>query len=427
MAHILIVGEGLNGLTAALQLKKLTSQEDWITVISQEQCGIVKTSLPYVSVGLRPMREARIELAPLLKRHKIHHIVSPIKQLHPLRQVVMLENGRRIPFDYLIIADGMEPAQDHISGLRQSLDMVHSLVSQDETMRAQLAFQDFLNTPGPMTVALAPGSSEYESAYQYIFNIDGLLRRYRLRDQVPIRFITPEPFLGHFGIGGVGHSNQLLEEEFRSRQISWICNAAIDRVDPSAFHTIHFDDDGLEKGRQLLETRYGMLWPSMRVKPFIANVEGLTNNTGLIPTNRLLQSLAYNNIFAIGEVVAQHRLDPTPMEAPQPCSDFLRESMTSTVAGNLAEIIRARYPLYEPTGNGFFMIDFGRQGAAFLAVPQRPPRNIDKIYQGRFVHVMKRAMERYHVRKLRAGITEPVFERLLFRLMKVPRIKQKVA
>ena len=50
-----------------------------------------------------------------------------------------------------------------------------------------------------------------------------------------------------------------------------------------------------------------------------------------------------------------------------------------------------------------------------------------EIIEGRFVHVAKRAMERYHIRKLRAGITEPIFERLLFRIMKMPRIKQKAA
>lgn len=427
MAHILIVGQGLSGITAALQLNKLIAEDDWMTVVSPERHAIIKTALPEVSLGLRSIDEARIEIEPLMARNHIGYIQADIEALHPERQIVVLKGGQRVPFDYLVIADGMEPAYDHITGFTRSHDTVHSLASTDETIRAEVGFQDFLNSPGPITVACAPGSIEYQNAYQYVFHLDRLLRQYRIRNKVPIQFITSEPFLGHFGIGGIGDSKKLFEGAFRSRQVQWVCNAAIDRIEGQAIHVVHFDDEGLQKGRKLLETRYGILWPAMRAHRFIKEVEGLTNGMGLMPTNRFLQSYRYHNIFAIGEIVASLPLDPTPMETPQPCSDFLRESMTSAVAGNLAEIIRHRYPLYEPTGNGFFMVDYGGRGAAFFAVPQRPPRNFDKIIEGRLVHVVKRASERYHFRKLRAGVTEPIFERLIFRLIKMPRIKQKVA
>lgn len=432
MAHIVIIGHGISGLTAALQLKKLIADEDWVTVISSDRFAVVKSALPYVSMGLRDLKDVQVDLKPLFNKFNIKYKFAEVSELHPERRVVVLAGGQRIPFDYLVVSDGMVPAWDHIPGLNRSHDMVHSVMNVDEAMRAELEFQDFLLSPGPLTVACAPGSVDYQSAYQYVMNVDRVLRRYRLRDKVPIRFVTAEPYLGHLGVGGIGNSNRLFEGEFRSRQIQWTCNAAIDRVDNKAFHIVHFDDDGNQRGRKLLETKFGILWPAMRAAPYITNVEGLTDRSGLIHTNKFLQSNLYRNIFAIGEVVAQDvlhesSLEPTPMETGQPCSDFLRESMTSTVAGNLAEILCRRYPCYEPTGNGFFMIDYGDRGAAFLAVPQRPPRNVDRVIQGRFVHVVQRAMERYHLRKLRAGVTEPMFERLIFRLMKMPRIKQKAA
>ena len=428
MAHIVIIGQGLAGLTAALQLKKLIADDDWITIISGADSGFVRTALPYVALGLSDADTARIDISKLCEKFSIKLKTGRVAALHPARQIIVLEDGKRVPFDYLVIADGMEPAYDHIPGLRRSQDMVHSLVTDNETMRAEIAFQDFLNAPGPMTIACAPGAGDYQGAYQYLLNVDRLLRRHRLRARVPLRFVTPEPFLGHFGIGGIGHSDRLFKSVFRARQIEWITNAAVDRVESDAFHIVHFDSSGGVQGQRQLETRYGLLWPAMRAQRYITNVEGLTDQSGRIRTNHYLQSAAYPNIFAIGEIVAtQVTLEPTPMETGQPCSDFLRESMTSTVAGNLAEVIRHRYPLYEPTGNGFFMIDYGDRGAAFMAVPQQPPRNIDRIIEGRFVHVVKRSMERYHLRKLRAGVTEPLLERLLFRLMKMPRIKQKAA
>lgn len=432
MAHIVIIGNGIASLTAALQLKKLVSDQDWITVISAEQFGVVKTALPYVSMGLRSLKDVRVDLKPLFDKLNIKHIVSTVSKLHPERQIIILENGHRVPFDSLIIADGMVPAWDHIPGLNRSHNMIHSTMDADETMRADLGFKDFLLSPGPLTIACAPGSMDYQSAYQYAFNVDRVLRRYRLRDKVPIRFVTPEPFLGHLGVGGIGDSKNLFEREFRSRQIEWFCNAAIDKVDKASFHILYFDQEGVQRGKKVLNTRYGIIWPAMRAAPYLTEVTGLTDRTGLVHTNKFLQSNLYRNIFAIGEVVSQTSLtntflEPTPMETGQPCSDFLRESMTSTVAGNLYEILNKRYPCYEPTGNGFFMIDYGDRGAALLAAPQNPPRNIDRIFEGRFVHIVQKTMERYHLSRLRAGITEPVFERLIFRIMKMPRIKQRAA
>ncbi|CAN0455885.1 unnamed protein product, partial [Scytosiphon promiscuus] len=300
MAHIVITGHGYTAVTAALQLKQLISDEDWITVISSERFGVAKSVLPYVGMGLRPINEVRVELKSLFRKFDLKYIFANIAELHPKRRVVVTETGQRVPFDYLVIADGMEPAWDHIPGLNRSHGMVHSTMDADEAMRTDLEFRDFLLSPGPLTVACAPGSNDLQSVYQYVLSVDYLLRRYRLRDKVPIRFVTAEPFLGHLGIGGIGESNRLFEGVFRSRQIHWICNAAIDRVDEKAFHIVYFDEDGVQRGRKEVETRFGVIWPAMRASSYLTKVEGLTDQSGLIKTNKFLQSTLYRNIFAIG-------------------------------------------------------------------------------------------------------------------------------
>jgi len=42
------------------------------------------------------------------------------------------------------------------------------------------------------------------------------LRKRKLRDRVPMTYVTSEPYIGHLGLGGVGNSKGLLESEFRS-------------------------------------------------------------------------------------------------------------------------------------------------------------------------------------------------------------------
>ena len=89
MAHILIIGHGINGLTTALQLKKLIAEEDWITVVSQERYGVIKSGLPYVGLGLRPLAEANVKLKPILERFGIHHSVGRVASPAPARSSIL--------------------------------------------------------------------------------------------------------------------------------------------------------------------------------------------------------------------------------------------------------------------------------------------------------------------------------------------------
>jgi len=68
-------------------------------------------------------------------------------------------------------------------------------------------------------VGAAPGASCIGPAYEFAFELDHLLRKRGLRHRVPITFVTPEPFLGHMGMGGAGTIRQLLEGALDERDI----------------------------------------------------------------------------------------------------------------------------------------------------------------------------------------------------------------
>ena len=66
--------------------------------------------------------------------------------------------------------------------------------------------------------------------------MDADLRHRRIRDKVPMTFVTAEPYIGHLGVGGVGDTKGLLESEMRQRHIKWITNAKVDKVDDGKMH-----------------------------------------------------------------------------------------------------------------------------------------------------------------------------------------------
>ena len=49
------------------------------------------------------------------------------------------------------------------------------------------------------------------AGYEYLFNFDRYVRKHRVRDRVPITWVTPEPALGHFGIGGIRGGELMLK------------------------------------------------------------------------------------------------------------------------------------------------------------------------------------------------------------------------
>ena len=65
----------------------------------------------------------------------------------------------------------------------------------------------------------------------------------------------------------------------------------------------------------------------------------------------------------------------------------------------------------------------GDRGAAFLAMPQIPPRNVNWAGQGKWVHWAKLAFEWYFMRKIRKGVSEPFYEKAIMKMMKITKVK----
>ena len=57
-------------------------------------------------------------------------------------------------------------------------------------------------------------------------------------------------------------------------------------------------------------------------------------------------------------------------------------------------------------------------------LPQIPPRNVNWSGQGYWVHMAKVGFEKYFLRKVRNGSSEPGYERFLLKTIGVERLKR---
>ena len=423
MCDVVIIGAGLGGMSAAYEIKATLGSAHRVTVVGEGGLFSFTPSNPWVGIGWRKPDDVQIDAASALGRHDIAFVDSPASAVHPAENRVLLQDGRELKYDYLVITTGPRLAFDEIPGLGPLGGYTQSVCTTAHATAAWQAYEGFLQAPGPVVVGAAQGASCFGPAYEFAMILDADLRRRKLRDRVPITFVTPEPYIGHMGLGGVGDSKGLLEKELRQRHIKWITNARIDKVEPGLMQVSEHDAHGQVLEMHALPFVYSMVIPAFTGVAALRGVEGLVNPRGFVLIDKHQRNPAFPNIFSAGVCVAIPPVETTAVPTGAPKTGFMIESMVGALADNIKAAIDGRPATAEATWNAVCLADMGDSGAAFVAIPQIPPRNVTWAKQGKWVHLAKVAFEKYFMRKIRTGNTEPVYEKYVMKALGIERLK----
>ena len=424
MAHVVVLGAGLGGAIMAYELKDQLRKEDTVTVVTKDPTYHFVPSNPWIAVGWRKRDEMTVDLAPTMAKRKINFIPVAAERLHPEENRIQLVDGQSVSYDYLVIATGPELAFDEVPGLGPHGGFTQSVCHIDHAEKAEAAFQQLLKNPGPVIIGAAQGASCFGPAYEFLFILETALRKAKIRDKVPMTFVTPEPYVGHLGLDGVGDTKGLLESEMRSKTIKWMTSTRIKKVEDGQMTVEEVGEDGVAKPEKTLPFAYSMMLPAFRgIKP-VSGIEGLSNPRGFTIVDQHQQNPKFKNIFAVGVCVAIPPLAPTPVACGVPKTGFMIESMVTATAHNIGKIVRGGQADEVGTWNAICLADFGDGGIAFIAQPQIPPRNVNWSASGKWVHLAKVGFEKYFMRKLRQGKSEPFYESLALKVMGIDKLKE---
>jgi sulfide:quinone oxidoreductase len=422
MAEIVVLGAGLGGVLAAYEIKEQLRGKDRLTVISKGDTYHFVPSNPWVAVNWRKRKAIEIQLPAVMKRKGIAFISVGAKRVHPAENRVELEDGRSAPYDYLVIATGPDLAFDEIPGLGPTAE-TQSICHVDHAEQAAAAFEAFCTAPGPIVVGAVQGASCFGPAYEFAMILDTELRRRKLRDKVPMTFVTSEPYIGHLGLDGVGDTKSLLESEMRERHIKWITNARIVKAEAGHIHAEELNDDGTVKAAHDLPFQFSMMLPAFRGVQAIRGIEGLVNPRGFVLIDKNQRNPAFPNIFALGVTVAIPPTGKTPVPVGVPKTGFMIESMVTATARNIGALLRKKEAKAEATWNAVCLADFGDGGVVFVAQPQIPPRNVNWSASGKWVHMAKVGFEKYFLGKMRKGKSEPFYEKFVMDRLGIDKLK----
>ena len=414
MSEVVILGAGLGGALMAYELSEQLRSEDHLTVVGSSPAFHFNPSNPWVAVGWRKRQDIEVDLTKVMAKKKIRFISKGARRVHPAEDRVELNDGQSLSYDYLIIATGPQLGFDEISGLGPAA-YTQSICETEHAVQAFVAFEKFCQKPGSVVIGATQGASCFGPAYEFAFILDTELRKRKLRHRVPMTFVTPEPYIGHLGLDGVGDTKGMLEAELRNRYIKWIANAKVRQISEAHMSVEEVNDDAPVKTTHELDFGYAMMMPSFRGVEAVSGVQGLTNPRGFVLVDEYQRNPNYRNIFSIGVCVAIPPVGKTPVPVGVPKTGFMIETMVAATAHNLGSMLRGGEATIKPSLNALCLADFGDGGVAFVAQPQLPPRNVSWAAQGKWVHLAKAGFEKYFLHKIKMGKSEPFYEHYLLK------------
>jgi sulfide:quinone oxidoreductase len=392
MARIIVLGGSFGGLTAAFELKRLLGKKAEVTVISEDDKFVFIPSLPWLAMGWRKTGDITLPLKSILERKGVAFLHEKATGVDADSSKVVT-GTKEIPYDYLVISTGPYLAYEEVQGLGPDKGHTESIFTLDQAERAYRAWSSFLENPGPIVTGSVQGVSCFGPPYEYAFEIDTELRRRKMRHKVPIVFVTSEPYIGHFGIGGLRNSRRMMEDEFAKRDIKVVVNSAVREIAP---------DEVILKDGVKIAFKLSMFAPAMKGVPAVAH---LGNPRGFIAVDGRYRHIKYKNIFTVGVAVAIAPPEPTPVPTGVPKTGFMTVKMARTAALAIVSDITGGSTPAETPIDVICLMDMGNTAAFMKAAPVLPPRQESAFKEGKRFKWGKAAFERYFLWKMRHGLS----------------------
>ena len=401
MKEIVVIGGNFAGLTAAFEMKRRMKGEVHVTVVSKIRDFVYIPSLIWVPFGRRRAEDITFDIETPLARKGIDFRHDEVVKILPEADRIQLKGGGELAYDQLVIAAGAQFNWEATPGLGPK-GHSRSIFSPPHATATFEAWKEFVENPGDVVVGATPGASCMGAGYEYLMNLDYYLRKAKIRDKVKVTWVTPEPYLGHFGIGGMKGGEALLKKFFKMFDIQYRADAAIAEV--------RADSVVLADG-EVIKAKWKMLVPPFKGQDFVLASEGLGDEKGFIPTTDDYRHVKYPKIFAAGLAVKV----PNPFAGEGsvpfgvPKTGYPSDEMGKVAAHNMAKVMRGDPDLkLLPFGQipGLCIMDGGNKEMIILSDRLfTEGRKFGIIIPSFFGDLGKWTLEKYFLWKSRRGLS----------------------
>ena len=415
MAHIVVLGAGISGHTVTRYLRLWLDKSHRVIVVSPKPKWNWVPSNVWVGCGQMTEEQVTFDLAPVYQRAGVDFLQARALSTHPegdekhARPFVRIEytNPARagqtaeVEYDYLVNATGPKLNFGATPGLGPEGHTL-SICTPEHARQANARLQECVQAMKQgqrqrLVIGTGHGMCTCQgAAFEYIYNVEHMLREAGVRDQADMTWISNEYELGDFGMGGVhitrgGYitsGKTFAESLMVERGIDWITRAGVNQVEPG---TIHYET--LDGSYHTLDYDFAMLIPpfaGVGLKAFDKAGHDITGEVfapnGFMKVDadyqpkpyeqwskndwpKVYQTPKYQNVFAIGIAFAPPHPISKPMQSPNgtpisptpPRTGMPSAAMGKAVAANIRDLLSGK--ITEPTHTA----SMGEMGAACVA------------------------------------------------------------
>ena len=289
MKRLLVLGAGTAGTMVVNKLRRRLDKADWqIAVVDQTDRHFYQPGCLFVPFGVYSPDEI-VKPRQRFIPDGVDLVCGEVDRVEPDANEVLLSDGRRLPYDYLVIATGVEPRPDQTPGMLdggQWRESIFDFYTYDGAVALAKALDRF--DGGRLVVHIVDMPIKCPVApLEFTFLADAYFRQRGMRDRVELTYATPLPGAFTKPIASK-HLGAMLDE----RKIAVETDFLVERVDGTTL--VSYDER--EVDFDLLVTV-----PLNMGAEYVAR-SGLGNELNLVPVDRhTLLSKAYPNIFALGD------------------------------------------------------------------------------------------------------------------------------
>lgn len=394
--RIVVLGGSFAGMTAAIEIKNKLGDRHEVVVISKAADFLFMPSLIWVPFGLRTREDITFPLSPVFEKKGVAFRNAEVTRIDLRQRSVEDSTGAKTDYDYLVLATGPKLDYDDVKGLGPK-GFTQSIFSWADADRAREAFERFVADPGPVVVGGVQGTGCFGAAYEFLFNMAHELKKRDLQGRAPLTYVTAEPFLAHFGIGGIGSGTRMTEMFFKHLNIEGVTNAKVREFTKDEVH--------LESGR-VIPFRYAMFAPRFVGVDAVRALTDITTPTGFVKVTPQYQTESYPEVYAAGVAVQVDPPQPTPVPCGVPKTGYMAEEMARVVAHNVVASIMGEPLVGLPPGaiDAKCVLDAGNNGIIMTADHILEPREHAWLIPGPEAHWAKLAFEKYFLATHKRGM-----------------------
>jgi sulfide:quinone oxidoreductase len=395
MKRVIVVGANFAGATAALEIKRQLKDQVEVIVIDKTESSLFFPSLIWVPIGRREVEQCQVPRRPVFEKHGVKFIVDTAIQVDPDKQEVTTEHSS-YKYDQLVLATGPKVNRDIAPGVREHACYIGSVAGALDTRKK---LEEFKRHPGPIVIGATQKASCMGAAYEFLFNVEKWLREQGIRKQVDLHWITPETYLGHFGIDGMPLGEFYLKKFMEIFNIHYYTGVGVKEV---TAETVVLDTG------EVIPSAFTMLMVPFTGVDLIANSPKLdTPGNHFLDVKPNYQHKRYDTIWAAGLAVdVQPPFETGRVPFGVPKTGYPSDATGKVVARNIAKALRGRTDFEEkPWGRiaGLCVMDAGKKEVIILSNTLFKPRLFAIMIPNVFSDTAKVWLEKYFLWKLRHG------------------------